>query len=157
MNDPVELFGFDMMTNYLIIGAGLMTLGMLGFLTRRNLIVMFLSAEMMLQGTALTLVAFGRYHGNWSGQVFTIVILTVAACEASVALALILVLFARKSSLDVSLWQELREPGLRAEPVSVEAMAESYEPAPGPESYPHLTPAGIEPAHPGPHGNILPR
>ena len=88
-----------------------MALGMLGFLARRNLIVMFLSAEMMLQGTALTLVGFGRYHGNWTGQVFTIVILTVAACEASIALALILVLFNRRSSLDVTLWQDLREPG----------------------------------------------
>ena len=88
-----------------------MALGMLGFLSRRNLIVMFLSAEMMLQGTALTLVGFGRFHGNWTGQVFTIVILTVAACEASIALALILILFNRRSSLDVSLWQEIREPG----------------------------------------------
>ena len=84
---------------------------MLGFLARRNLIVMFLSAEMMLQGTALTLVGFGRYHGNWTGQVFTIVILTVAACEASIALALILILFNRRSSLDVTLWQDIREPG----------------------------------------------
>ena len=94
-----------------IVGAALMVLGMLGFLARRNLIVMFLSAEMMLQGTALTLVGFGRYHGNWTGQVFTIVILTVAACEASIALALILVLFHRRASLDVTLWQDLREPG----------------------------------------------
>ena len=82
---------------------------MLGFLSRRNLIVMFLSAEMMLQGTALTLVGFGRYHGNWTGQVFTIVILTVAACEAAIALALILVLYNRRSSLDVTLWQDIRE------------------------------------------------
>ena len=84
-----------MLTNYLLIGAALMALGMLGFLARRNLIVMFLSAEMMLQGAALTLVAFGRYHGNWTGQVFTIVILTVAASEAAIALALVLVLFKR--------------------------------------------------------------
>jgi NADH-quinone oxidoreductase subunit K len=120
---------------------------MVGFLARRNLIVMFLSAELMLQGTALTLVGFGRYYGNWTGQVFTIVILTVAACEASIALALILVLFHRRSSLDVSLWQDIREPGQPpvadalsdAEPVGVVA---------GPESYPHLTPSGVEPPHP---------
>ena len=155
MNTPAGTFDFDMLTNYLIIGAGLMALGMLGFISRRNLIVMFLSAEMMLQGTALTLIAFGRFHGNWSGQVFTIMILTVAACEASVALALILVLFARKSSLDISLWQELREPGLPAEVRLDEALAESYEPAPGPESYPHLAPAGIEPQHPGPLGTVV--
>src|SRR3982750_1008387 len=99
------MFSFDLLMNFLLVGAALMVLGMLGFLSRRNLIVMFLSAEMMLQGTALTLVGFGRYHGNWTGQVLTIMILTVAACEASIALALILILFHRKSSLDVSLWQ----------------------------------------------------
>src|SRR5437762_5436366 len=108
---PPPDFAFDLLMNYLLVGAGLLALGMLGFLARRNLIVMFLSAEMMLQGTALTLVGFGRYHGNWTGQVFTIVILTVAACEASVALALILVLYHRRSSLDVTLWQDIHEPG----------------------------------------------
>jgi len=106
-----DAFSFDALVSYLVIGAALMALGMLGFLTRRNLIVMFLSVEMMLQGTALTLVGFGRYHGNWTGQVFTIVILTVAASEAAIALALILILFHRRASLDVSLWQDLREPG----------------------------------------------
>ena len=75
---PADPFTFDVLMSYLLVGAALMALGMLGFLARRNLIVMFLSAEMMLQGTALTLVGFGRYHGNWSGQVFTIIILTVA-------------------------------------------------------------------------------
>jgi NADH-quinone oxidoreductase subunit K len=142
-----EPFPFEQLINYLTIGAALFALGMIGFLARRNMIVMFLSAEMMLQGTALTLVAFGRYHGNWTGQVFTIVILTVAACEASIALALILILFNRKSSLDVTLWQEIREPG---RPATIEPPdeAEPVDAMPGPESYPHLTPAGIEPEHP---------
>jgi NADH-quinone oxidoreductase subunit K len=141
-------FTFDILRNYLLVGAALMVLGMIGFLARRNLIVMFLSAEMMLQGTAMTLVGFGRYYGNWTGQVFTIVILTVAACEASIALALILILFHRRSSLDVSLWQDIREPG---QPMVVETVSEA-EPVgavAGPESYPHLTPSGIEPPHAG--------
>src|SRR5262249_28286555 len=98
-----DVFTYEALRNDLMIGAALVAIGMLGFLARRNLIVMFLSAEMMLQGTALTLVGFGRYHGNWTGQVFTIVILTVAACEASIALALILVLYHRRTSLDVTL------------------------------------------------------
>src|SRR6478735_11905903 len=108
-----DIFTLDLLRNYLLVGAALFSLGMLGFLARRNLIVMFLSAEMMLQGTALSLVAFGRYHGNWTGQVFTIVIVSVAACEASIALALILVLYNRRSSLDVTLWQDIREEGVR--------------------------------------------
>jgi NADH-quinone oxidoreductase subunit K len=140
-------FSFEMLTNFLLVGAALMALGMLGFLSRRNLIVMFLSAEMMLQGVALTLVGFGRYHGNWTGQVFTIVILTVAACEASIALALILILFNRRSSLDVSLWQEIREPG-QAPTVDSEGEAEPELPSDGAETYPHLLTAGIEPPHP---------
>ncbi len=140
-------FSFEMLTNYLMVGAALMALGMLGFLSRRNMIVMFLSAEMMLQGTALTLVGFGRFHGNWTGQVFTIVILTVAACEASIALALILVLFNRRSSLDVSLWQEIREPG-QPPTIDSENQAEPEPVSHGPETYPHLLTAGVEPPHP---------
>src|SRR6516165_9194321 len=104
-----DLFTLDILRNYLLVGAVLFALGMLGFLARKNLIVMFLSVEMMLQGTALSLVGFGRYHGSWTGQIFTIVILTVAACEASVALALVVVLYNRRSSLDVTLWQDIRE------------------------------------------------
>src|SRR4051794_12660321 len=141
-------FTFDILRNFLLVGAALMALGMLGFLSRRNLIVMFLSAEMMLQGTALTLVGFGRYHANWTGQVFTIVILTVAACEASVALALILVLYNRRSSLDVSLWHDIREPGQPAVFDDVAAEAEAVGPSEGPETYPHLVPSGVEPEHP---------
>ncbi len=126
--------------NYLIVGAILFVLGMIGFLTRRNLIVMFLSAEMMLQGVALNLVAFGRYHGNLQGQSFTIFILTVAACEAAIALALILMLYQRRKTLDVSVWQDLREPG--QEPI----VDEEPLPAPPPEpTFPTLTPAGREP------------
>ena len=65
---PNDLFTLDILRDYLLVGAALFALGMLGFLSRRNLIVMFLSAEMMLQGVALTLVGFGRYHGNWTGR-----------------------------------------------------------------------------------------
>ncbi len=79
--------------SYLVIGAILFILGMIGFLARRNLIVMFLCAEMMLQGVAINLVAFARYRGNLQGQAFVLFIVTVAACEAGIALALILMLF----------------------------------------------------------------
>jgi NADH-quinone oxidoreductase subunit K len=146
---PPDVFSLDVLRNYLLVGAVLFVLGMVGFLSRRNLIVMFLSVEMMLQGTALSLVGFGRYHGTWIGQVFTIVILTVAACEASIALALIVVLYNRQSSLDVTLWQEIREAGVPATATSdVAQEAEPVEQTPGPESYPHLVPAGVEPPHP---------
>jgi NADH-quinone oxidoreductase subunit K len=127
--------------SYLVVGAALFGLGAIGFLARRNLILMFLSAEMMLQGVALNFVAFSRWHGNLGGQVFALFGLTVAACEAAIALALILMLYRRRKSLDVSLWQDLREPDL--EPVTDE---EPLPPAPPPQEFPHLTPAGPAPA-----------
>jgi len=130
--------------HYLVVGAALFALGMVGFLARRNLIVMFLSAEMMLQGVALNFVAFARYRGNLQGQAFTLFILTVAACEAGVALALILMLYKTKHTLDVSDWQGLREPG---QPETSDLDEEPLPPQPAPPPMPRLTPAGKEPAH----------
>jgi NADH-quinone oxidoreductase subunit K len=132
--------------NYLIVGAILFVLGMIGFLARRNVIVMFLCAEMMLQGVAINLVAFARYRGNLQGQVFTLFILTVAACEAGIALALILMLYRTRHSLDVSVWQDLREPGLEATVVGEDE--EPLPPAPPEKELPHLTPAGPAPQQP---------
>jgi NADH-quinone oxidoreductase subunit K len=129
--------------NYLVVGAILFGLGMIGFLARRNFIIMFLSAEMMLQGVSINLVAFSRYRGNLQGQAFVLFILTVAACEAAVALALILMLYRTRRSLDVSIWQELREPG--QDPTLDE---EPLPPPPSEPALPHLTPAGVEPPHP---------
>jgi NADH-quinone oxidoreductase subunit K len=128
--------------SYLIVGAVLFVLGMAGFLTRRNLIIMFLSAELMLQGVAVNLVAFAKFRGDLGGQVLVLFILTVAACEAAIALALILMLYKRKKSLDVSLWQELREPD--QEPIEDE---DALPPAPKPVEAAHLTESGVEPAH----------
>jgi NADH-quinone oxidoreductase subunit K len=129
--------------NYLIVGAILFALGMIGFLARRNMIIMFLSAEMMLQGVALNLTAFARFRGNLQGQAFVLFIIAVAACEAAIALALILALYRRRKSLDVSLWQELREPEL--EPIEDEV---PLPPPPIEEPLPHLPPAGREPVEP---------
>jgi NADH-quinone oxidoreductase subunit K len=129
--------------HYLVVGAVLFALGMIGFLARRNLIVMFLSAEMMLQGVAVNLVAFARYRGNLQGQAFTLFIITVAACEAAIALALILMLFRSRRSLDVSLWQDLREAGY---PPTVDE--EPLPPAPPEAPLPTLTPSGVEPKAP---------
>jgi NADH-quinone oxidoreductase subunit K len=128
--------------HYLIVGAILFALGLIGFLARRNLIIMFLCVEMMLQGVSINLAAFARYRGNLQGQAFVLFIVTVAACEAAIALALILMLYRRRHSLDVSKWQELREAGEEA----TEDM-EPLPPAPRQPLMPHLTPSGIEPEH----------
>ena len=127
--------------NYLIVGAILFVLGMVGFLSRRNMILMFLSVEMMLQGVAVNLVAFAHYRGNLQGQVFVLFMITVATCEAGVALAFILLLYKRRKTLDVSVWQDLRE-----EDVEAAQDDEPLTPAPEAEPSPRLTPAGPEPA-----------
>lgn len=130
------------LSHYLTIGAVLFGIGLIGFLARRNLIVMFLSAELMLQGVAINFVAFSRQHGNLHGQVFTLFIIAVAACEAGIALALFLMLYRRKRSLDVSLWQSLREAGIE-ESRDTEPLPAQPQEAPTP----HLPPAGVEPAN----------
>jgi NADH-quinone oxidoreductase subunit K len=132
----------EQLYNYLVVGAILFILGLIGFLARRNLIIMFLCAEMMLQGVTLNMVAFARYHGNLQGQVFTLFILTVAACEAGLALALILMVYRSRRSLDVSLWQDIREPG---EPPTLDD--EPLPPSPDPQVYPTLPVSGLPTHH----------
>ena len=69
----------------LLIGAILFSIGLVGFLSRRNMIVMFLAAEMMLQGVSVSLIAWGRYHNDWGGQALVIFSLTIAACPLNAA------------------------------------------------------------------------
>lgn len=129
---------------YLFVGAVLFGLGVLGMLTRRNMILMFLSAEMMLQGVSVSLVAWGRFHNDWGGQVLTIFILTVAACEAAIALALVMAMYRAKGTLDIVVWQNLREDN---QPRYVDEELPEETGAADPV-WPALTPAGIEPAIP---------
>jgi NADH-quinone oxidoreductase subunit K len=133
----------DEVARYLVVGAILFVLGALGFFTRRNLIVMMLSAEMMLHGVSLTMVTFGRVHQSFEGQAFAIFVLTVATCEAGLALSLILALYRRSNSLDVELWTELREPDLP--PISEQEAGELPFVPPAPKRFPRLTPAGVVP------------
>ncbi len=96
------------LAHYIFVSAALFVIGLIGFLTRRNLIIMFLCTELMFQGAGVALVAFGRYHLDFSGQTFLIFVLTVAAAEAAMALALVVLLFRRKESLDAEEWSEMR-------------------------------------------------
>src|SRR5688500_18922898 len=132
-----------LLNNSLLVGALLFGIGMVGFLSRRNMIVMFLCAEMMLQGVSVSLVAWGRWHNDWGGQMLVIFILTVAACEAAIALALVLMLFQRTGKLDIADWQELREAD--SPPFVAQELPE--QPAAGPR-WPQLTPSGVEPPAP---------
>lgn len=104
----------SLLYNYLMVGAVLFGLGLIGFLVRRNMIVIFLCAEMMLQGVSVSLIGWGRWHGDWGGQMLVLFIMTVAACEAGIAMALILMLAQRSGKLDAVYWQDLREEGMPA-------------------------------------------
>jgi len=130
-----------LLRSLLAIGAILFATGVIGLLTRRNLIVMFLSAELSLQGIAVSLVAWSRYHNNFGGQMLVIFIIAVAACEAAIALALFVKLFHDRGTLDVVAWQTLREENL---PPHIDI--EVPEPEAREEKWPELTPAGREPA-----------
>jgi NADH-quinone oxidoreductase subunit K len=133
--------------NALLIGAVLFVLGIVGFLTRRNLIVMFLSVELMLQAVALNLIAFGNAWNNYHGQAFTIFVLTVAACEAAIALVLFLAIYQQRKTLDVSIWHDLGEIDIRVEEPDLAKEAMTSDPVPAQE-IPILTPAGHEPKLP---------
>jgi NADH-quinone oxidoreductase subunit K len=87
-----------------ILGAALFALGLVGFLTRRNLIIMFLCTEVMFQGVLVNLVAMGRIHGQLHGQVFALFLLVVAAVEAGLALGLVVLLFRRRGTLAADAW-----------------------------------------------------
>ncbi len=89
-----------MIVESLFFSAVLFTVGMVGVLTRRNALIIFMSVELMLNAVNLSLVAFSRLHGM-DGQIFVILVMTVAAAEAAVGLAIILAIFRHKQSVDL--------------------------------------------------------
>jgi len=84
---------------YLVLSAVLFTIGVIGVLTRRNAIVIFMSIEIMLNSVNLTLVAFASFMGDTAGQVFVFFVMAVAAAEAAVGLAIVLALFRKKKTV----------------------------------------------------------
>lgn len=87
--------------SYLLVSALLFSLGALGVLIRRNAIVIFMCIELMLNAVNLAFVAFSKHLGNIDGQVFVFFIMTVAAAEAAVGLALMIAFFKKRESIDV--------------------------------------------------------
>ena len=90
---PIEYF--------LILSAFMFITGVAGVLTRRNAIVVFMSIELMLNSANLTLVTFSSYLGNPTGQLFVFFVITVAAAEAAVGLAIIIALFRNKLTMNI--------------------------------------------------------
>ena len=87
--------------HYLVVSALLFCLGLLGIVTRRNLLVMYMSLELMLNAANLALVSFSRFNNNLNGQILVFFIITVAAAEVSVVLALIVALYRKRQTAHV--------------------------------------------------------
>jgi NADH-quinone oxidoreductase subunit K len=87
--------------HYLIVSAALFGLGLLGVLLRRNLLIMYMSLELMLNAANLALVAFSRFNNDLDGQIMVFFIITVAAAEVAVGLALIVALYRKKQTAHV--------------------------------------------------------
>lgn len=84
---------------YLILSAVIFLIGALGVLTRRNAIIIFMCIELMLNAVNLTLVGFSQYMGDTSGQILVLMVMTVAAAEAAIGLAIVLSLFRNKQTV----------------------------------------------------------
>jgi NADH-quinone oxidoreductase subunit K len=93
---------------YLILSAILFSIGTAGVFMRRNLITILLSIEIMLNAVNLTFVAFGRHWGNVDGQIIVAFVMTVAAAEAAVGLAIIVALFRHRESLNPDAFTSLK-------------------------------------------------
>jgi len=87
--------------HYLIVSGLVFALGFLGVLVRRNTLVLYMSLELMLVASTIALVAFSRFNGTMDGNVFVFFILTVAAAEVAVGLAIIVALFRRRQTVQV--------------------------------------------------------
>jgi NADH-quinone oxidoreductase subunit K len=86
-------------THYLILSAALLAIGTIGVLTRRNIVIILMSIELILNAVNINLVAFSRYYQHVTGQVFAIFVITVAVAEAAVGLGILIALFRNKETV----------------------------------------------------------
>ena len=89
------------LSQYLLVSGALFAIGLLGVIVRRNLLIIYMSLELMLNAANVALVAMSRFNGNLDGQVMVFFIITVAAAEVSVGLALIVALYRKRQIADV--------------------------------------------------------
>ncbi len=96
------------LNGYLAIAVALFAIGLVGVLVRRNTLVVFMCLELMLVASTLALVAFSRFNGTMDGNVFVFFILTVAAAEVAVGLAIIVALFRKRQTIQVDQLNSLK-------------------------------------------------
>lgn len=96
------------LTHYLILSSVLFVLGMIGVLMRRNIIVMLMSIELMLNAVNISFVAFGRYLSLVEGQIMVFFVMTIAAAEAAVGLAIVVSIFKRYKEVNIRFFEHLK-------------------------------------------------
>ena len=96
------------LTHYLVLSAVLFVLGVIGVLLRRNAIVMLMSIEMMLNAVNLSFVAFSHFMGQMDGQIMVFFVMTIAAAEAAVGLAILVSIFKRYREVNIRFFEHLR-------------------------------------------------
>ena len=89
------------LSHYLLVSGALFSIGLLGVIVRRNLLIIYMSLELMLNAANVALVAMSRFNGNLDGQVMVFFIITVAAAEVAVGLALIVALYRKRRTAEV--------------------------------------------------------
>lgn len=89
------------LVHYLTVSALLFFIGLAGFVSRKNIFILFLSVELMLNGINLSFVAFSRHLQEMSGHIFVFFVIAVAAAEAAISLALVILLYRNRQTLDV--------------------------------------------------------
>jgi NADH-quinone oxidoreductase subunit K len=96
-------------THFLYLACALFVIGLFGVMLRRNVLIVLMSIELMLNGANIALVAFSRFHGNLDGQVLAMFTIAVAAAEAAVGLAIVVSLFRSRTSADIDDLSMLRD------------------------------------------------
>lgn len=94
--------------HYLVLSAILFTMGMIGVLMRKNVIVILMSIELMLNAVNLSFIAFSSYSGNLNGQIMVFFVMTIAAAEAGVGLALAVAIYKRYKEVNIRFFEQLR-------------------------------------------------
>lgn len=108
MNPIPEVFKAVPVNNFVMLAVALFFIGIVGVLTRRNAIIVFMSIELMLNAVNLLFITFSSYKSDVSGQVFVFFIMAIAAAEVAVGLAIIVMIYRRIRSTDVSILNNLK-------------------------------------------------
>lgn len=104
----LEAFFAIGLNHYLVLSAVLFTLGMIGVMMRKNVIVILMSIELMLNAVNLTFIAFAAYNTNLNGQIMVFFVMTIAAAEAGVGLALAVAIYKKFKEVNIRIFEQLR-------------------------------------------------